>query len=124
MTKCVFLVHHVLWSLLILSLQSERAPKRSSRRESHREDRRRPSEKEGYDRTREPDRRRKDRDASETAGLSEKVSDSPFFFPASLIVSTLSACRQAGTRGPLEASASNNSICSTSHVVQRECAIW
>jgi hypothetical protein len=44
--------------------KSDRVSKRSSRKDN-RDDRRRTSDKEGHERTREPDRRRKDRDGSD-----------------------------------------------------------
>ena len=46
--------------------QSDRAAKRPSRKESHHEDRSRRTEKDGHERTRESERRRKDRDQTES----------------------------------------------------------
>lgn len=45
--------------------QTDRTTKRSSRKESHREDRSRRSEKESHDRGRESDRRRPEREPSD-----------------------------------------------------------
>jgi hypothetical protein len=59
----------------MLSIQTDRTSKRSSRKESHRaEGSRRTSEKESHDRPRESDRRRKEREGSENdVRDSEKV---------------------------------------------------
>lgn len=49
----------------IIIKQPERSFKRSSRKDAHRDDRpRRPPEKEGHERNRDSDRRRKDREDS------------------------------------------------------------
>ncbi len=61
----------------IQSVQPDRASKRSSRKDGHRDDRgRRPPEKERDERGRESDRRRKEREVNETesrASPSDKV---------------------------------------------------
>lgn len=63
------------WHLTPL-VQPDRSAKRSSRKDSHREERnRRPSEKDGHHNSRESDRRRADRNTSENEGRgSERVS--------------------------------------------------